>query len=65
MMYPSEVLEFSGDHFDSGTVQIGEFRLFPKMSDFGFYVADPRKNVVSRLFFRKNDVPLRSLRIFW
>ena len=52
-MYPSEVLEFSGDHFDSGTVRIGEFRLFPKMSDLGFLVADPRKKCRKSTFFSK------------
>ena len=45
MMLPSNVLEFSGDHFDSGTARIGEFRLFPKMSDFGFSVTDPREKM--------------------
>ena len=36
-MYPSKVLEFSGDHFDSETAWNGEFRLLSKMSDFDFF----------------------------
>ncbi len=36
MMCLSKVLEFSGGHVDSGTARNGEFRFFPKMSDFGF-----------------------------
>ena len=35
--HPLKVLEFSGDHFDSGTARNGEFRLFPEMSDFGVF----------------------------
>ena len=53
MMLPSKVLEFSGDHFDSGTARNGEFRLFPEMFDLGFSVTDPRQNVVSRVIFLK------------
>ena len=48
---PLKNLEFSADHFDSGTGRNGEFRLFPEMSDVGFCVSDPRKKVVSRDLF--------------
>ena len=62
MMLPSKVLEFSGDHFDSRTARNGEFRLFPKMSDLGFSVTDPRQKCrKSILFFEKTMCPSKVL----
>ena len=40
--YPLKSLEFSGDHFDSGTARNGEFRLFRKCQIF-------RKSIVYRI----------------
>ena len=49
--YPLKILEFSGDHFDSGTARNGEFWLFSKMSNFGFSKFRPDK------FKRQNFPP--------
>ena len=65
IMLPLKNLRIFCDHFDSGTARNGEFLFFPKISNFGFSVTDPRKMSQVDIFFEKMMLPLKNLRIFW